>query len=106
MLSVFPKVLSVLTFPLIKFKVNNVKITSNKLDQDGTAYLKLIGPLTIRNTTKNIEIPVKIKMTSSSTIVEGKYNINFKDYEVPDPSLPIIGKIDENIPISFSIKAY
>ncbi|MFN8576590.1 MAG: YceI family protein [Candidatus Sericytochromatia bacterium] len=100
------EVLSVLKFPLIKFKVNNVKITSNKIEQDGTAFLKLLGPLTIRNTTKNVEIPVKVKMTPNSTIVEGKYIINFKEYNVPDPSLPIIGKVDENIPINFVIKAY
>lgn len=101
-------VLSVLSFPLIKFKVNNAKITSNKMDEDGTLYIRLMGPLTIRDVTKNVEIPVKVKMSTdkSSATVEGRYTVNFKDYNVPDPSLPIVGKVNENIDISFNIKAY
>ena len=102
------EVMNVLKFPLIKFKVNNAKITSNKIDSDGTLYLKLIGPLTIRNVTKNVEIPVKVKMATdkNSASVEGRYTVNFKEYNVPDPSIPIVGKVDENIDITFNIKAY
>ena len=100
-------VLSVLDFPLIKFKVTDAKITSNKMDKDGTLYLRLIGPLTIRDVSKNVEIPVKVKMSADkkSASVEGNYTVNFKEYNVPDPSIPIVGKVDENINISFNIKA-
>lgn len=102
------EVLSVLKFPLIKFKVTDAKITSNKINSDGTLYLRLIGPLTIRSVTKNVEIPVKVKMATDKTSasVEGRYTVNFKEYNVPDPSIPIVGKVNENIDITFNIKAY
>lgn len=100
------EVLSVLKFPIIRFKLNDVKITANKLDKDGSAYLKLIGSLTIRNTTKNVEIPAKVRVNNSGTFVDGNYTVNFKEYNVPDPSLPIIGKVQEEIPVTFSLKAY
>jgi len=98
------QVLSVLKFPIIKFKVNDAKITSNK---EETIYLKLIGPLTIRDVTKNVEIPVRVKLSkdNKSASVEGNYIINFKYYNVPDPSIPIVGKVNENINISFNLKA-
>lgn len=100
-------VLSVLKFPLIKLKVNGAKVTSNKIKQDGTVYLKLLGDLTIRDVTKSVEIPVKAKLSSdkSSAQVTGSYSLNFLEYNVPDPSLPIIGKVDPNINIKFNISA-
>ncbi len=102
------EILSVANFPLIKFKINSAKIMSNKIAEDNMLYLRLIGNLTIRDVTKNIEVPVKIKLApdKSSAVVEGKYTVSFPDYNVPDPSLPIIGKVDPNINISFTIKAY
>lgn len=101
-------VLGISKFPLIKFKVTGAKITGNKLAQENLLYMKLIGTLTIRDTTKNVEIPVKVKLSTnrSSAQVEGKYNLSFKDYNVPDPSIPIIGQLNENISISFNLKAY
>lgn len=94
-------------YPLITFKVNKAKTTS-KLGADGVIYLKLGGVLRIRDAAKNIEIPVKVKLSpdKTSATVDGKYTVNFKDYNVPDPSLPIIGNVNENINISFNIKAH
>lgn len=100
-------VLSILKFPLIKLKVNGAKLTANKIKQEGIVYLKLLGDLTIRDVTKSVEIPVKAKLSSdkSSAQVTGSYVVNFLEYNVPDPSLPIIGKVDPNINIKFNLSA-
>lgn len=100
-------ILSVLKYPLIKFKVTGAKVTGNKIKQDGTVFFKLLGNLTIRDVSKNVEIPVKAKLSADkeSAQVTGSYTLNFKDYNVPDPSLPIIGKVDENINIKFNLNA-
>jgi len=102
------EILSIKSFPLITFKVKEAKITGNNVEEDGSLYMRLIGDLTIRDVTKPVQIPVKIKLNKNkdSASVEGKYTVNFKDYNVPDPSLPIIGKVEENINIDFKIKTY
>ncbi len=94
-------------YPLITFKVNKAKATS-KLSNDGVIYIKLGGVLRIRDAAKNVEIPVKVKLSSdkNTATVTGKYVVNFTDYNVPDPSIPLIGKVNENINISFDIKTH
>lgn len=102
------EILSVSEYPLITFKFNDFKVTSNKLEKENTIYLHLLGDLTIRDTTKKVDIPMKIKLSADKKTaeVEGRYIINFKSYNVPDPSLPIIGNVDENINISFQLNSY
>ncbi|MFN8672968.1 MAG: YceI family protein [Candidatus Sericytochromatia bacterium] len=100
------EILSVAKYPLIKFKINSVKVTE-KLKDDGSMKMNLIGPLTILGTSKNVEIPVKVKLDKNKTnaVVEGSYKLNFKDYNVPDPSIPLLNKVNENINITFNLKA-
>lgn len=100
------EILSVSKYPLIKLKVNGAKVTE-KLKEDGSMQMKLLGTLTILGTTKNVSIPVKVKLDKNKTSakVDGVYTVNFKDFNVPDPSIPVLNKVNENVNITFSLKA-
>jgi len=100
------EILSVSKYPLIKLKVNGAKVTE-KLKEDGSMQMKLLGTLTILGTTKNVSIPVKVKLDKNKTSakVDGVYTVNFKDFNVPDPSIPLLNKVNENVNITFSLKA-
>lgn len=99
--------LSVSKYPKIIFKVSDVNVVSNKLSSDNTINLKLIGNLTIRNTSKKIEVPVKVTVANDkeSAIVEGSYKVNFNDFNVPDPSV-LIAKVDPVINLSFKLNVH
>lgn len=101
------EVLSVKKYPLIKLKVNSVKVTSDKIKEDSTMGMNLIGTLTIFNTTKNVSIPLKVKLDKNKTSakVDGTYTLNFKEYNIPDPSIPFLSKVNENVKITFDLKA-
>lgn len=97
--------LSTSKYPKIIFKVSDTEVISNKISIDNTIDLKLLGTLTIRDTTKKVEIPVKATVSEdkNSAIVEGKYKINFNDYNIPDPSV-LIAKVNPIIELSFKLK--
>lgn len=101
------EVLNVSKYPLIKLKVNSVKVTSDKIKENSTLGMNLIGTLTILGTTKNVSIPVKVKLDKNKTSakVDGTYSVNFKEYNVPDPSIPLLNKVNENVTITFDLKA-
>lgn len=89
-------------FPKIIFKVLKVVIVSNRVDIDNTVTLKMSGDLTIRDITKKVEIPVKINVAKNRTsaTVEGRYKVNFSDYNVPDPSI-LIARVSPIVDLSF-----
>lgn len=99
--------LNVSKYPKIIFKVSDVDVVSNKLSSDNTINLKLIGNLTIKNTSKKIEVPVKVTVANDkeSAIVEGSYKVNFNDFNVPDPSV-LIAKVDPVINLSFKLNVH
>jgi polyisoprenoid-binding protein YceI len=92
-------------YPKITFKVSDTEVISNKIAIDNTIDLKLLGTLMIRDTSKKVEIPVKATLSAdkNSAIVEGKYKINFNDYNIPDPSV-LIAKVNPIIELSFKLK--
>ena len=94
-------------YPKISFKVNKVILVSNKIETDNTIFIKLVGPLSIRDVSKKVEIPVKVTILpdKSSAMVEGKYNLNFSDFNVPDPSV-LIAKVEPILSLSFKLKVY
>jgi polyisoprenoid-binding protein YceI len=99
--------LRVAKYPKMIFKVNKVLVISNKLDTENIMYLKLIGPFTIRDVTKEVEIPVKVTVAPdrNSATVDGNYHLNINDYKVPDPSV-LIAKVNPILDISFKLKVY
>jgi polyisoprenoid-binding protein YceI len=100
--------LDVAKYPLITFKVNNAKITNNTLKQNGMMNVTLIGPLTIHGVSRNAQIPVNVKLApdKETATVTGAYDVNFKDYGMPDPSIPLVGKVNENVKVTFNLKTY
>jgi polyisoprenoid-binding protein YceI len=102
------EILNAKSFPAIKFKVNNAKITSNNLKTNNTLDLVLYGPLSIRGVSKNIEVPVSVRLSPdrNTAMIEGSYGVNFRDFNLPDPSLPIIGKVKDIVGITFNLKTY
>jgi polyisoprenoid-binding protein YceI len=95
-------------YPVIKFKVNGAKVTSNNLKANNTLDVVLIGPLTISGVSKNIEVPVKVRLSPdrNTALIEGSYGVNFRSFNLPDPSLPIIGKVQDIVTVTFTLKTY
>ena len=102
------EILGTKKFPVIKFKINSAKITANNLKTGNTVDVVLMGPLIIRGVSKNIEVPAKVRLSPDreTALIEGSYSVNWKDYKLPDPSLPLIGKVSDLIGISFTLKTY
>jgi polyisoprenoid-binding protein YceI len=92
----------------IVFKVNNAKITANNLKANNTLDLVLSGPLAIAGVSRNIDVPAKVRLSPdrNTALVEGSYTVNWKDFNLPDPSLPIIGRVNELVNVTFTLKTY
>jgi len=98
------EILSYSKYPLIKFKVNDIKITKDNL-KENKLETDLIGSLFIAGTEKKAIIPVKIRLSPNRemALIEGEYDISLKDFNLPDPSLGPI-KVDDIVLIKFTIK--
>ena len=61
-------------FPTINFK-------SNKIEKTGNGF-KAIGELTLKGTTKPVEIPFTFSEKGSEGVFKGQFQINREDYKV------------------------
>ncbi|MFN8577468.1 MAG: YceI family protein [Candidatus Sericytochromatia bacterium] len=97
--------LNVKKYPKIRFKVNNIHIMNNRIEIDNTALIKIIGDLTIREITKEVEIPFKIRVSNDkeSAILDGSHDLDINDYNIPDPSI-LIAKVKPIIKLTFKLK--
>ncbi|GIW23118.1 MAG: hypothetical protein KatS3mg068_2125 [Candidatus Sericytochromatia bacterium] len=100
------EILSYSKYPLIKFKVNEVKVTKDNL-KENKLEADLVGNLFIAGTEKKVNIPVKIRLSPNKEIalVEGEYNVSLKEFNLPDPSLGPI-KVEDLVKVQFTIKTY
>ena len=80
-------------FPLISFK-------SNKIEKTGNGF-KAIGELTLKGTTKPVEIPFTFSSKENEGVFKGQFQINREDYKVGKPggSVGSIISIELEVPV-------
>ena len=86
--------LEALKFPNVTFSANQIQETNNQLS--------IKGNLTFHGVTKPIEIMAKKTIADKNLKVEGKFEINMKDYGVEPPGLMGI-RANENINLNFNM---
>lgn len=88
------EVLEALKFPNVTFSASNIQEANNQLT--------IKGNLTFHGVTKPVEL--KAKKTASGNIlkIEGKFDINMKDYGIEPPGLLGV-RADEKINLSFNM---
>jgi len=78
-------------FPLISFK-------SKKIEKTSSGY-KVAGELTVKGTTKPVEIPFTFTPSGNTGIFKGEFTINREDYKVGKPG----GSVGNPISISLEV---
>ena len=86
--------LEALKFPNVTFSANQIQETNNQLS--------IKGNLTFHGVTKPIEIIAKKTIADNNLKVEGKFEINMKDYGVEPPGLMGI-RANEKINLNFNM---
>ena len=78
----------------MSFSANNIQEANN--------LLTIKGNLTFHGVTKPIEVKAKKAASDDNLKIEGKFEINMKDYGVEPPGLMGV-KADEKISLSFNM---
>lgn len=82
------------------FTLTKISDLCNPLDmkEGGICEAKIVGNLKLLKTTKELEIPVKIKKTGSVFKLTGEFIMDWRDYEIEDPSM-LVNKVDPLVKI-------
>jgi polyisoprenoid-binding protein YceI len=86
--------LEALKFPNVSFSASNIQESNNELS--------IKGNLTFHGVTKPIEIKAKKTVSKGNIKIEGKFDINMKDYGVEPPGLMGV-RADEKISLNFNM---
>ncbi len=70
----------------------------------GTGRVNLKGNLTIRGMYLEVSIPTDYSFEGEELTLKGSHRMSWTSYSVPDPSIPLIGKLDPGIKVKFKIK--
>lgn len=88
------EVLDALKFPNVPFSASNIQEVNNQLT--------IKGNLTFHGVTKPVEVKAKKTVTEGNLKIEGKFDINMKDYGIEPPGLLGI-RADEKINLNFNM---
>lgn len=92
-------------FPTITFVVAGITGDSAALKSGaGSGTITLTGPLTIRDVTKTISVPASFTYDGATLHLNGRYDLRWADYGVPDPGI-VISTLDPNMYVSFDLLA-
>ncbi|MEM9679054.1 MAG: YceI family protein [Bacteroidota bacterium] len=72
------------------FDVENhktIQLETTRVDKESDTSYQLNAKLTIKGTTKTVDIPIKIEQTESSSLLSAYFELNRKDYGVGGGSL-------------------
>ena len=60
----------------------NIVLKSSKIQKNSDGSYTMTGELTLKNTTKKVEIPLEITEDDEKIMIQSKFTINRKDYKV------------------------
>ena len=90
-------------YPTIEFQVRGITGDSaGFLSEGGTGDVTLLGTLKVRSTERDVTIPATYTWTQEGLYLEGKKDIKWTDFGVPDPSI-VISKLDPKMAVSFQM---
>lgn len=78
------------------FDVSNystITLKSTKIEKTRTGTFLLYANLTIKKTTKKIEIPIEFQQTDNNIMIQAKFQINRRDYNVGGGSMIMSKKV-------------
>lgn len=94
------RIMDTKTYPTATFKLT-APLTVEKLPTKGeTLDLSVSGTFTIRGTTKNVTIDLKVRNNGGTIEINGLIPVQFSDYGIPDPSFGP-AKVEGNGEIEF-----
>lgn len=71
----------------------NITLKSTKIEKTNQGTFLLHADLTIKNTTKKIEIPIEFQQTDDVIMIQAKFQINRRDYKVGGGSMIMSKKV-------------
>ena len=77
-------------YPTITFTLASVGNIPLTLHQNSTYSTTLFGKLTIKHIALPVQLPVQFTLKEKHLSVQGSYTLNWKDYNVKDPSFLLI----------------
>jgi polyisoprenoid-binding protein YceI len=78
------------------FDVSNypaITLKSTKIEKTKVGTFLLYADLTIKKTTKKIEIPIQFQQTDNNIMIQAKFQINRRDYKVGGGSMIMSKKV-------------
>ncbi|MFZ5477969.1 MAG: YceI family protein [Myxococcota bacterium] len=84
-------------FPEIRFT-----LTGGPLGEGGGAVLK--GRLTVRDVTRDVEIPATFSWEGPNLRLQGRYEMDLRDWNVPDPAV-VLATMDPTFAVTFDVVA-
>lgn len=92
--------------PLVKFSLQSLELGCDKaLEQvQGVCPLTAKGELNIRGVSRPWELKGELRQQEEKTEITAKGNLNWKDFGVEDPSIPVIAKLAEEVEVSVHLK--
>lgn len=97
--------LAVEKYPEIVFTPSKALGGTRPAAPGGPMELKLLGDLTIRDTTRPIEILVRARVGEQEIVADGEARLTFLDYGVPDPSNFLL-HVDSEVKIHLHVEAH
>ena len=93
------------TFPLASFTSRRLSDSCKPLviDIAGRCSGKLTGTLTMRDVTREVELPVEIVKENNSYLISGLLPVQWADYNIEDPSI-LIARLDPTVNISYQTR--
>jgi polyisoprenoid-binding protein YceI len=96
------KVLDVAHYPQITYESTGVRIR----DRRGSVLeLLIVGQLTIRNTSRTINVPVHVETSDRELTARGRFAIKQSDFGIEPISIASVVAVKDTLEIEFSISA-
>jgi len=80
-------------------KYPQISWKSSKIEKASSSGYKALGELTLKGTTRQVEIPFTFEGTGNSGVFKGKFNINREDFKVGKPG----GSVGSTVTIELEI---
>jgi polyisoprenoid-binding protein YceI len=71
----------------------NITLTSTKIEKKGDGSYAMTADLTIKGTTKEIQVPIEFQETDDTLMIQSKFEINRKDFKVGGGSFIMSKKV-------------
>jgi polyisoprenoid-binding protein YceI len=89
-------------YPTITFTLDSVGNIPLTLHQSSTYSVNLFGKLSIKDVTLPVQLPVQFTLKDKQLSLQGFYTLNWKDYNVKDPSFLLI-QLNKNMKLLWNI---